>query len=232
MNKPNREQIARIIDPEAWNALRGPWNADSRWLSEDHRACCLAERQLYAKTKADEILASPAVQAAEARLALAREALITARTELFALCEATMDECHDLAQRDTEGKQGAFARGRKHEAKGISRAMGEVFHALSLPLTEGEDKDMVSPGTDAQHQERLAGTHIPLTPDLSVAQEGALFTDFYEPLRSDLTYLQAALSFYWGGPASDDVRGAWDRTLAALRNLSEVCTDALNGEGL
>jgi hypothetical protein len=62
----------------------------------------------------------------------------------------------------------------------------------------------------------------------SVAGEAALFTDFYDPLRSDLTYLQAALSYYWGGPASDDVREAWDRTLVTLRDLSADYARVLN----
>lgn len=52
-----REAIARIIDRSAWSDLDGPWEADSRWLSEDHRARCLGERQGYALTKADNILA-------------------------------------------------------------------------------------------------------------------------------------------------------------------------------
>lgn len=49
--------------------------------------------------------------------------------------------------------------------------------------------------------------------------DGGLFPDFSEPLRSDLQYLEAALSYYWGGPASDDVRGAWDRLLLNLRDV-------------
>ena len=52
------------------------------------------------------------------------------RRELVSLCEATEDDsalCR-LAQSDTETKQGAFARGRIHEAKGIRRAMAEVIH--------------------------------------------------------------------------------------------------------
>jgi hypothetical protein len=62
----------------------------------------------------------------------------------------------------------------------------------------------------------------------SAENDGQLFADFYDPLRSDLAFLWAALSYYAGGPASGDVRAAWDRTIAALRNLSEVSADHLD----
>lgn len=54
------------------------------------------------------------------------EALKWVRGELFSLCEATEEACAQSAA-DREGKPGAFARGRVHEAKGIRRAMGEVI---------------------------------------------------------------------------------------------------------
>ena len=58
----------------------------------------------------------------------AQQALDWLRGELTALCEATEESAslNDLATRDTEGKMGAFARGRIHEAKGIRRAMCEM----------------------------------------------------------------------------------------------------------
>lgn len=70
--------------------------------------------------------------------ALLREA----RTQLYALCEATEDETHHalgLLDRDDETKvhERGFHRGRKSEAKAISRAMGEVFRDL---LAKAEDQ--------------------------------------------------------------------------------------------
>jgi len=56
------------------------------------------------------------------------------RSELFSLCEDTEERCASVAEL-TEGKEGAFARGRIHEAKGIRKAMGEVFR-LSLIDTD------------------------------------------------------------------------------------------------
>lgn len=51
------------------------------------------------------------------------------RNQIVDLCEATGDDdalCH-VAGSDLEGKQGAFARGRIHEAKAICNAMAEVI---------------------------------------------------------------------------------------------------------
>jgi hypothetical protein len=50
------------------------------------------------------------------------------RKELFSLCEDTEERYAAPAERDLEGKEGAFARGRIFEAKSIRKAMGEVFH--------------------------------------------------------------------------------------------------------
>lgn len=52
------------------------------------------------------------------------------RQELFALCEDTESKYADVAARDLEGKQGAFARGRIAEAKSIRNAMGEIFREM------------------------------------------------------------------------------------------------------
>lgn len=52
------------------------------------------------------------------------------RKELFSLCEDTEAKYADVAVRDLEGKQGAFARGRIAEAKSIRNAMGEIFREL------------------------------------------------------------------------------------------------------
>jgi hypothetical protein len=54
-----RERIARIISPSAWRDMEGPWEADSRWLDEDHRRRILTTDQGYALAKADAILARP-----------------------------------------------------------------------------------------------------------------------------------------------------------------------------
>lgn len=47
--------------------------------------------------------------------------------EVFALHEDTVDRYHAIAERDTEGKQGAFARGRITEAKSIAKAIGGIL---------------------------------------------------------------------------------------------------------
>lgn len=46
--------------------------------------------------------------------------------EVFALHEDTVERYHAIAERDTEGKQGAYARGRIVEAKSIARAIGAI----------------------------------------------------------------------------------------------------------
>jgi hypothetical protein len=47
--------------------------------------------------------------------------------EVFALHEDTVERYHAIAERDTEGKQGAFARGRIVEAKSIAKAIGAIL---------------------------------------------------------------------------------------------------------
>lgn len=47
--------------------------------------------------------------------------------EVFALHEDTVERYHAIAERDTEGKQGAFARGRITEAKSIAKAIGAIL---------------------------------------------------------------------------------------------------------
>lgn len=94
-----------------------------------------AERDRWHTAALDEMLGG-----AETALAALREEVVKvldeARSQLYGLCEATQDECAEIAQRDVEGKSGAYARGRKVEAKGIARAMGEVFAALRSRLLE------------------------------------------------------------------------------------------------
>lgn len=54
--------------------------------------------------------------------------------EVFALAEDTVERYHGIAQRDLEGKQGAFARGRCTEAKSIAKAIVAILPAtLSVP---------------------------------------------------------------------------------------------------
>ncbi|TAJ89695.1 hypothetical protein [Reyranella sp.] len=81
------------------------------------------EWQLWLEEHRDSGSAFIAVQIVEAieehKKALARE--------VYALAEDTAEQCHDVAQRDLEGKQGAFARGRVHEAKGIARAINAIM---------------------------------------------------------------------------------------------------------
>ena len=52
------------------------------------------------------------------------------RTEVFSLAEDTDTRYRAISERDTEGKEGAYARGRIAEAKSIARAIDEVFPAL------------------------------------------------------------------------------------------------------
>lgn len=47
--------------------------------------------------------------------------------EVFALHEDTVERYHAIAERDTEGKQGAYARGRIVEAKSIAKAIGGIL---------------------------------------------------------------------------------------------------------
>lgn len=47
--------------------------------------------------------------------------------EVYGLREQTEAECDGIAQLDMEGKQGAFARGRIYEAKGIARAINAIM---------------------------------------------------------------------------------------------------------
>lgn len=47
--------------------------------------------------------------------------------EVFALAEDTVERYHDIAERDLEGKQGAFARGRCTEAKSIAKTIGAIL---------------------------------------------------------------------------------------------------------
>ena len=73
-----------------------------------------------------------------------RKALEGLRDAVFELCEDTEDKCAAEAARDTEGKAGAYARGRIHEAKGIRRTIGEIARELiareALAAHVGEEK--------------------------------------------------------------------------------------------
>lgn len=51
--------------------------------------------------------------------------------EVFALHEDTIERYHAIAERDTEGKQGAYARGRIIEAKSIAKAIGAILPPVS-----------------------------------------------------------------------------------------------------
>ena len=62
-----------------------------------------------------------------ARVAKLEAALEQWRKELCSLCEDTEERCAEDAK-DLEGKEGAYARGRIREAKGIRKAMGEVIY--------------------------------------------------------------------------------------------------------
>lgn len=70
--------------------------------------------------------------APEIRRAAMEEAYAAIRKEIIALQEDTDTKYRHVADADREGKQGAFASGRLTEAKGISRAICEVFSAAAI----------------------------------------------------------------------------------------------------
>ena len=53
----------------------------------------------------------------------------------------------------------------------------------------------------------------------------ALFQDFPPPLRDNLAYLDAALSFYAGSAADEDVESAWRAVVRHLRNTTLTGAD-------
>lgn len=60
-----------------------------------------------------------------------------ARTELYGLCEAVQDDAHNrLEAPGLTDVERAYLRGQKHEAKGIARAMGDVFRDLITTAEE------------------------------------------------------------------------------------------------
>lgn len=79
--------------------------------------------QVWLEEHKDSGIEFIAVQIAEAieehQKALARE--------VYGLREQTEAECEGVAGLDLEGKQGAFARGRMHEAKGIARTINAIM---------------------------------------------------------------------------------------------------------
>ena len=68
------------------------------------------------------------IEVLEARVAKLEAALEQWRKELCALCEDTEERYAEIAAKDLEGKEGAYARGRIREAKSIRKAMGEVIY--------------------------------------------------------------------------------------------------------
>lgn len=54
--------------------------------------------------------------------------------------------------------------------------------------------------------------------------DGGLFPQFPAPLRRHMHFIEAALSTYWGGPASEDVRHAWRSIIEAIPCEPEVNT--------
>ncbi|ANW00654.1 hypothetical protein [Bradyrhizobium icense] len=58
--------------------------------------------------------------------------------EVFALHEDTVERYHAIAERDTEGKQGAYSRGRIVEAKSIAKAIGAILPPSRAILHEKE----------------------------------------------------------------------------------------------
>lgn len=62
------------------------------------------------------------------------------------------------------------------------------------------------------------GGTIPSSPQEATRE---LHANLRADIRSDAQFITAALSWYDGGPASDDVRGAWERICAALPTAGE-----------
>lgn len=66
-----------------------------------------------------------------------RASLESIRDELFSLCEDTEEKCRTKFD-GPQGLQESFLNGRRYEAKGIRRTMGELFYAaLKSPPAEG-----------------------------------------------------------------------------------------------
>lgn len=85
----------------------------------------LTERELWKTTAAEQRRQADLemqLKAMEVRL----EALTWVRNEIIALCEDT-EARYAATATETEGKPGAYARGRIAEAKSIRNAMGEVI---------------------------------------------------------------------------------------------------------
>lgn len=61
--------------------------------------------------------------------------------EVFALHEDTVDRYHAIAERDTEGKQGAYSRGRIVEAKSIAKAIGAILPSSRIIIHEHSTGD-------------------------------------------------------------------------------------------
>ena len=75
------------------------------------------------------------------------------RGELCGLCEQTEDSLHAAAQGD--GIEAAYARGRRHEAKGIRNAMCEVIRELrSEPIEVWLCLCVSPPGADGKQDEQ------------------------------------------------------------------------------
>ncbi|WP_289298233.1 hypothetical protein [uncultured Reyranella sp.] len=108
------------------------------------------EWALWLQDHADADPAYVAVQIVEAieehQKALARE--------VYGLREQTEAECEGVARMDLEGKQGAFARGRMHEAKSIARAINAIMPYSRDPsaLAHGGRERLAAPVRTGEHK--------------------------------------------------------------------------------
>lgn len=109
------------------------------------------------------------------------------RSQIVALCEDTEDRYAPTAERDTEGKEGAYSRGRIHEAKSIRNAICEV-------VRERQDARVISPpDEDWERRARDAEeAHLKVCEVLGI-QAGPLAYLDAERLRNALHRAQAEI---------------------------------------
>lgn len=81
----------------------------------------------------DNAHAAPAYIAVQIVEAIEEHQKALAR-EVYGLREQTDSECEGVARLDLEGKQGAFARGRMYEAKGIARSINAIMPYSRDPM--------------------------------------------------------------------------------------------------
>lgn len=98
----------------------------------------------------------------------------------------------------------------------------EAVDMVLAALTEGGQASRPA-GEQIQAQDiridPLSGSQHPLGTQDGPARSVPASPDVKGALERDVQFITAALSWYDGGPAAEDVRGAWDRVKTALASL-------------